>query len=186
MAVDCIAQQGTRASDVVRQIRAMFSNATPERTNVQVNELIREVESLIQADASRNQVAIHNEFDLDLPAAIGDPVQLRQVLVNLVQNGIEAMIPVTDRPRRLVIRSGKHSQDEVFVAVRDFGIGIEPRDEQRLFDAFFTTKGQGMGMGLSISRSIIEAHGGRLWARANDDHGATFQFTLPAASETAS
>jgi signal transduction histidine kinase len=115
----------------------------------------------------------------DLPAAMGDRVQLQQVIVNLILNGIEAMSGIADRPRRLVIRSGVPHPGEVLVAVQDSGIGIDPKDEKRIFDAFFTTKAQGMGMGLSISHSIIEAHGGRLWASANNDYGVTLQFTLP-------
>jgi signal transduction histidine kinase len=107
------------------------------------------------------------------------------VIVNLILNGIEAMSSVVDRPRRLVIRSQMQNSDEVLVAVRDSGVGISPNDEKRIFDAFYTTKSQGMGMGLSISQSIIEAHGGSLWASSNGDHGATVQFTLPASPETA-
>jgi C4-dicarboxylate-specific signal transduction histidine kinase len=179
-AVDCIAQQGTRASEVVRHIRAMFTKATPERTNIQVNELIREAGALIEAAALRNQVALQMELDAGLPVTIGDRVQLQQVIVNLILNGIEAMSEVDGRPRRLVIRSQMQSSDEVLVAVRDSGVGISAKDERRIFDAFFTTKAQGMGMGLSISQSIIEAHGGRLWAGNNSDFGATVQFTLPA------
>jgi C4-dicarboxylate-specific signal transduction histidine kinase len=183
VAVDCIAQQGTRASEVVRHIRAMFTKAAPERTKMQVNELIREAGALIEAAALRNQVALQIELDAALPATIGDRVQLQQVIVNLILNGIEAMSEVDDRPRRLVIRSQMQSSDEVLVAVRDSGVGISAKDERRIFDAFFTTKAQGMGMGLSISQSIIEAHGGRLWAANNSDFGATVQFTLPAERE---
>jgi C4-dicarboxylate-specific signal transduction histidine kinase len=179
-AVDCIAREGTRASDIVRQIRAMFMNRAPETTKVRVNELIRDVCALMQVEADRNQVVLHTELATDLPAALGDRVQLQQVIVNLIVNGIEAMSDVTDRPRRLIIRSERKDSDEVLVAVRDSGIGINPKDERRIFDAFFTSKAQGMGMGLSISHSIIEAHGGRLWASANSDHGVTLQFTLPA------
>jgi signal transduction histidine kinase len=164
----------------------MFTKANPERTTVHVNELIREIGGLMQAEASRNQVALQTELDADLPATIGDRVQLQQVIVNLVLNGIEAMSSVTDRPRRLVLRSERQDSDQVLIAVRDSGVGIDAKDFRRIFDAFFTTKTQGMGMGLSICQSIIEAHGGRLWASANSDHGATLQFTLPADSETAS
>jgi len=185
-AVDCIAQDGTRASEVVRHIRATFTKDTPERTRVQVNELIREVGALLQAEASRNQVALQTELATDLPPVMGDRVQLQQVIVNLVLNGIEAMSAVTDRPRCLVIRSERQDSDEVLIAVRDSGVGIDAKDFRRIFDAFFTTKSQGMGMGLSICHSIVEAHGGRLWASANRDHGATLQFTLPADRETAS
>src|SRR6202521_5064384 len=185
-AVDCIAQDGTRASEVIRHIRAMFTKANPERTRVHVNELIREVGALLQAGASRNQVELQTELAIDLPPAMGDRVQLKQVIVNLALNGIEAMGGVIDRPRRLVIRSETQNSEELLVAVRDSGLGIDVKDFKRIFDAFFTTKAQGMGMGLSICRSIVEAHGGRLWASANSDCGATFQFTLPADRDTAS
>jgi signal transduction histidine kinase len=110
---------------------------------------------------------------------LGDRIQLQQVILNLVINGIEAMQAVTDRPRELLIRSHQHEGDQVLVTVRDAGVGLDPQQMARLFDAFFTTKPGGMGMGLAISRSIIEAHGGRLWAAPNDGHGATFQFILP-------
>jgi C4-dicarboxylate-specific signal transduction histidine kinase len=185
-AVDCIAQQGTRASDVVRHIRAMFTKAAPERVQLRINDLIREVCVLIEGAALRNQVALDCELASDLPATVGDRVQLQQVIVNLILNGIEAMSGVDNRPRRLVVSSQISNSGEVLVAVRDSGVGIAPKDEKRIFDAFFTTKAQGMGMGLSISHSIIEAHGGRLWATSNSDHGATVQFTLPADCETAS
>jgi len=182
-AVDSIAREGTRASDVVRHIRAMFTKGTPERTKLQVNDLIREVNTLIEGAALRNHVVLQTELGADLPATMGDRVQLQQVIVNLILNGIEAMNGISDRPRRLAIRSQMHTSDEVLAAVRDCGVGINPKDEKRIFDPFFTTKAQGMGMGLSISHSIIEAHGGRLWADNNSDHGATLQFTLPAGSE---
>jgi C4-dicarboxylate-specific signal transduction histidine kinase len=185
-AVDSIAREGTRASEVVRHIRAMFTKTTLERTRVQLNDLIREVGILTQGAALRNQVALHTELARDLPLTMGDRVQLQQVLVNLVLNGIEAMNDVAGRERRLVIRSNMQNPDQVLVAVQDSGSGIDPNDQKRIFDAFFTTKAQGMGMGLSISHSIIESHGGRLWASSNSDYGATIQFTLPAARETAS
>jgi signal transduction histidine kinase len=117
---------------------------------------------------------------------LGDRVQLQQVIINLMMNGIEAMLSTTDRPRELVIRSGQDDAHGVLVSVMDCGVGISAEDADRLFNAFFTTKPDGMGMGLSICRSIIEAHGGRLWATANVPHGATFQFTLPVNADTAS
>jgi C4-dicarboxylate-specific signal transduction histidine kinase len=184
VAVESIAQQGTRASEVVRHIRAMFTKAAPERTRVQVNDLIREVGTLIEGAALRNQVELQTDLADDLPPTLADRVQLQQVIVNLILNGIEAMTDVVDRPRRLIIRSQMPNPGELLMAVRDSGVGIAPKDERRIFDAFFTTKSQGMGMGLSISHSIIEAHGGRLWVSNNIDHGATFQFTLPADRET--
>jgi PAS domain S-box-containing protein len=185
-AVESIAQDGTRASEVIQHIRAMFMKNTHERTSVRLNDLIREVVALLQAGASKNQVELQTELASDLPPALGDRVQVQQVIVNLALNGIEAMGAVIDRPRRLVIRSERQNSEELLVAVRDSGVGIDAKDFKRIFDAFFTTKAQGMGMGLSICRSIVEAHGGRLWASANSDYGATFQFTLPADRDTAS
>jgi C4-dicarboxylate-specific signal transduction histidine kinase len=185
-AVDSIAREGTRASEVVKRIRMMFTKAIPERECLQVNDVVVAACALVQAELSRNQVALQAELGSNLPQTIGDRVQLQQVVLNLILNGIEAMNDVTDRPRRLVVRSATQKPGELLVAVSDSGIGIAPKDEKRLFDAFFTTKAQGMGMGLSISHSIIEAHGGRLWATRNTDHGATMQFTLPAAAETSS
>jgi C4-dicarboxylate-specific signal transduction histidine kinase len=183
-AVECIAQQGTRASDVVRHIRAMFTKGAPERTQVQLNDLIREVGTLVEGAALRNQVLLETELAADLPVTMGDRVQLQQVIVNLILNGIEAMSDVAGRPRRLVIRSQLQSSGEVLVAVRDSGVGIDPEDERRIFEAFFTTKAEGMGMGLSISHSIVESHGGRLWASSNSDYGVTLQFTLPVECES--
>ncbi|HEX4229473.1 MAG TPA: ATP-binding protein [Bryobacteraceae bacterium] len=184
-AVDSIAQEGTRASEVVRRIRAMFTQAAPERTRIQLNELIREVGALLQPEISRNDVTIRMDLAANLPATVGDRVQLQQVLMNLILNGIEAMSAVTDRPRSLLIRSEMPDPESVLISVKDSGIGINPMDARRIFDAFFTTKAQGMGMGLSISHSIIEAHDGRLWASANGDYGATLQFALPADRVTA-
>jgi signal transduction histidine kinase len=127
----------------------------------------------------RHRVTARMELAGALPPVLGDRVQLQQVIINLIMNGIDAMTSVSDRPRELVIRSEPHEQDQVLVAVQDSGIGVDPMDTDRLFDPFFTTKPGGMGMGLPICRSIIEAHGGRLWASRNVAAGATFQFSLP-------
>jgi signal transduction histidine kinase len=124
-------------------------------------------------------VSVRTEFAPALPIILADRVQLQQVIINLMMNGIEAMGSVTDRRRELVIRSGRDETQQVLLSVTDCGVGISAEDADRLFTAFFTTKSSGMGMGLSICRSIIEAHGGRLWATANVPHGATFHFTLP-------
>jgi C4-dicarboxylate-specific signal transduction histidine kinase len=185
-AVDAIAREGTRASDIVRRIRAMFSKTAPERAAVNLNELIGEVAGLLQTEIAKNQVVLQMELAGDLPVVMADRVQLQQVLVNLMLNGIEAMSAVTGRPRRLATRTELGSKDEVLVSVSDSGVGIDPKNHKRIFDAFFTTKGQGMGMGLSISNTIIESHGGRLWASANSGPGATLQFTLPARGEAES
>jgi C4-dicarboxylate-specific signal transduction histidine kinase len=180
-AVDAIAREGTRASEVVRHIRAMFAKSTPERAKVQVDDLIRRVASLMQSEASRYSVEIRLDLAHGLPLVWGDSIQLQQVMMNTILNGIEAMTDVADRQRTIVVRSESKDRGHVLVSVRDCGTGISEKEEKRLFDAFFTTKAKGMGMGLSISQSIIEAHGGRLWANNNSDCGATFQFTLPAA-----
>jgi C4-dicarboxylate-specific signal transduction histidine kinase len=183
-AVDSIAREGTRASEVVRKVRAMFTKSAPERTAFDVNGMLRDVAGLMEPPASREQVTIDLELANHLPPVTGDRVQLQQVLANLILNGIEAMHEVSDRPLQLVVRSEMQG-DAVLVAVRDQGVGIDPKNQRRIFDAFFTTKPQGMGMGLSISHSIVEAHGGRLWATANSGGGATFQFTLPATTDHA-
>jgi signal transduction histidine kinase len=140
----------------------------------------------VQSEVRKHRVALWTDLSSALPLVLGDRIQLQQVILNLLFNGIEAMQAVTDRVRELQIRSYRHASDEVGVMVRDVGIGLDPENMARLFDAFFTTKPGGMGMDLSISRTIIEAHGGRLWATANDGHGATFQFTLPAGRERVS
>jgi signal transduction histidine kinase len=130
---------------------------------------------------ARSEITLTLEAASSLPSVVGDRIQLQQVVLNLVMNAIEAMAPVTDRARMLVIRSERHDDDGVRVAVHDTGIGIRASDLDLVFNAFFTTKPSGMGMGLSISRSMIEAHGGRLWAAPNEPHGAIFQFSLPIA-----
>ncbi len=124
-------------------------------------------------------MSLKMELASALPAVLGDRVQLQQVVVNLVINGVDAMATITDRPREILVQSQPHESRYVLVAVRDSGIGISSENAERLFNAFFTTKPSGMGMGLSISRSIIMAHGGRLWVSPNADHGAAFQFTVP-------
>jgi C4-dicarboxylate-specific signal transduction histidine kinase len=182
-AVDSIAREGTRASDVVRRIRAMFTKSAPEREPLEIDAMLREAMALMEPQAARHGIAIQAELTASHRRILADRVQLQQVVVNLILNAIEAMRDITERPRRIVVRSEMQSEDDVLVAVRDYGIGIDPKNQRRLFDPFFTTKPQGMGVGLSISRSIVEAHGGRLWANANSDWGATFQFTIPAPAE---
>lgn len=182
-AIESIVQEGTRASQVVKHVRAMFSNAPPERVDLDINHLIVQVCGLMGGQASRNRVEVRTELAANLPETCGDRVQLQQVLMNLILNGIEAMTSVEDRQRRLVITSEMSAPGEIVVGVRDSGVGIAEPDVERIFDAFFTTKAQGMGMGLSICHSVIEAHGGRLWATANSDFGATLHFSLPLAPQ---
>ena len=143
-----------------------------------INEAIEEVVLLTQGEARRNKVKLRVEPYTDLPSVMADRVQVQQVLMNLILNGIQAMSEVQDRERVLVVRAQSGEGDEIRVAVQDCGIGINPGDMERIFDAFHTTKPGGMGMGLSISRSIVESHGGQLWVTPNDGPGVTFQFTL--------
>jgi C4-dicarboxylate-specific signal transduction histidine kinase len=177
-------QGATRASEVIARIRTLITKATPEKSRLQINRIIEQTAALADAQATRNHVAIQLELSPDLPLVLGDSVQLQQVILNLLGNGIEAMTTVADRPRILTFRSESHGVSQIHVAVRDSGIGLSEEVMNRLFEPFFTTRTKGMGMGLSISRSIIEAHGGRLWAESNGS-GATFQFTLPTGDTTA-
>jgi C4-dicarboxylate-specific signal transduction histidine kinase len=184
--VEWIIDDGNRASEVIRRVRALANKTDIEKVALDLNDVIREVIALVQRELTSHQVSLRMELAPALPTILGDRVQLQQVIINLVMNGIEAMQPVTDRSRELVIRSRKDQTQQALVSVTDCGVGISAENADRLFNAFFTTKSSGMGMGLSICRSIVEAHGGRLWATANVPHGATFQFTLPVNADTAS
>ncbi len=185
-AAEWIIKEGNRASEVIRRVRALAKKTDIEKVPLDINDVIKEVIALVQREMDSHRVSLRIELALALPMILGDRVQLQQVIINLVMNGIEAMQSVTDRPRELVIRSQQDETRRVLVTVTDSGVGISAENADRLFNAFFTTKSSGMGMGLSICRSIIEAHGGRLWATANIPHGATFQLTLPANTDTAS
>jgi PAS domain S-box-containing protein len=176
-----IATDGHRAADVIQRIRQLATKTEPRKARLDVNDVVRDVAALVRAEVVRFEIALALDLAPAFPPVVGDRVQLQQVVLNLVMNAIEAMASVTSRPRTLVIRSERHEGDMVRLAVHDTGVGIAASDVDRVFGAFFTTKPAGMGMGLSISRSIIEAHGGRLWAAANEPHGAIFQFSLPVA-----
>jgi signal transduction histidine kinase len=178
-AIARIIRDGNRASDVIGRIRALVKKSGTEQVRLDINEVIQEVVGLIQSEIQKNGVALRMELAADFPRVLGDRVQLQQVILNLVMNGIEAMSAVTDRARDLLLRSYQYESDKVLIAVQDSGIGLQPESLDHLFEAFFTTKPKGMGMGLAISRSIIEAHGGRLWAVPNDGPGVTFEFALP-------
>jgi C4-dicarboxylate-specific signal transduction histidine kinase len=181
-AVERIVRDSNRASEVIQRIRALVKKSEPQMVALDINDLIREAISLEQREMLNQQVSLRTELASALPPVLGDRVQLQQVVINLVMNALEAMAPVTDRPRDMLIRSQRDDSNEVLVAVQDSGTGIDSENSERLFNAFFTTKPTGMGMGLSICRSIIAAHGGRLWVSPNAEHGATFQFTLPSNS----
>jgi C4-dicarboxylate-specific signal transduction histidine kinase len=172
-------QGATRASEVIARIRSLITKATPEKCRVQINHVIEQTAALAEGQAARNHVAIKLELASDSSIVLGDSIQLQQVILNLVMNGIEAMATVTDRPRTLILRSESQSGSEIRIAVQDSGIGLSQEVKGRLFEPFFTTRTKGMGMGLSVSRSIIEAHGGRLWAESKGCAGSIFQFTLP-------
>jgi signal transduction histidine kinase len=172
-------RDGNRASDVIARVRALFSKKEPAIEAVDLNEVTREVIALSLSDLQRNRVVFQSELAEDLPAITGDRIQLQQVILNLLRNASDAMVDVHERPRQLLIRTEREDGDRVRVSVRDAGMGVDPHNVDKLLDAFYTTKTDGMGIGLSISRSIIEKHRGRLWAEANDGPGATFSFSIP-------
>jgi two-component system sensor kinase FixL len=182
-AVERIIKDGNRASEVIGRIRALVKRTPPQKDRLNVNEIIFEVIALARSEAHRNRVSLKVQLTDDLPPVFADRIQLQQVILNLIMNGIEAMSDARGGPRELQINSGRRDSNGVLVAVRDSGKGLDPESLDHLFDAFFTTKPDGMGMGLAISRSIIESHGGRLWATPNAPQGAVFQFTLPADGE---
>src|ERR1700683_3946767 len=172
-------QGATRASEVIVRIRSLLNKATPVKARVHINEIIRETVALIEVQASRNDVDLVLELMPELPVVLGDSIQLQQVILNLLLNGIEAMTGVTGRPRRLLVQSKSEAASQIRVSVQDSGIGVSDEVMARLFEPFFTTRAKGIGMGLPISRSIVEAHGGRLWVQSAGSEGSTFQFTLP-------
>ena len=173
-------RDGNRASDVITRLRMLFSRKEVKTEPVDINEIAREVITLCLTELQRSHVTLRQEFAEGLPSVMGDRVQLQQVILNLLRNAQDAMSAVDDRPRELLLSTGQ-SGDEVQFKVRDAGVGIDPGAAEKLFESFYTTKKDGMGIGLSVSRSIIEAHEGRLWAIANDGPGATFAFSVPRA-----
>jgi len=178
-AVEAIIRDGTRASSVLVRTRGLLRRGERVRERLDINEVIREVIALMDGELRRNGASLRTEMPRELPPVVVDRVLLQQVILNLVMNAIEAMRAVSDRARVLCIRTQEQHSGSIVVFVEDSGVGIDPEHLSRMFEAFYTTKVQGIGMGLTISRSIIEAHGGRLWAVANDERGSTFCFTLP-------
>jgi len=182
MSASRIVKDATRAADIISRIRLLFQKSTPERELVDVNEVIREMIVLLRGEATRYSISIRTELAADLPQVMGDRVQLQQVMMNLMINGTDAMKDV-DGARELAIKSQPADNGEFLVSVSDTGVGLPVPQADQIFNAFFTTKPHGTGMGLSISRSIVESHGGRLWAKGNSPRGATFCFTLPSLNE---
>ena len=172
-------RDGNRASELIKRLRALFSKKESADEAVDLNEAAREVIALSLSDLQRNRVVLRQEFADDLPVVTGDRVQLQQVILNLLRNASDAMSTVYDRPRQLQIKTERDKDAQVRLTVRDAGIGLDPQRVDRLFEAFYTTKDDGMGIGLSISRSIIERHRGHLWAEQNAGPGATFSFSIP-------
>ena len=182
-AVELIISDGNRAGEVIQRVRALVNKTTDQKAPLDVNEVINEVIGLVQHELQSHVISLQLDLTPGLPTVVADRIQLQQVILNLVVNGIEAMQPVTDRPRELVIRTRHDDAGQILVSVTDCGVGIATENAERLFDAFYSTKASGMGMGLSICRSIIEAHRGRLSVAGNTGHGAAFQFTLPLREE---
>jgi C4-dicarboxylate-specific signal transduction histidine kinase len=178
-ALDNIAADGKRAREVIARIRALTKRQVPRMELLDINRKILEVVALTEREVRSHDIVLRTDLDSTLPPVAGDRVQVQQVILNLIVNAIEAMSSVHDRSRELTIASGHDGPNGVLVEVRDSGTGLPPESAERVFEAFYTTKGDGIGIGLSISRSIIEAHGGRLWASPNEPHGAVFRFSLP-------
>jgi C4-dicarboxylate-specific signal transduction histidine kinase len=178
-----IIESGARASEVIDRIRALVKKAPPRKDWLEINEAILQVIALAQNEIASNGILVRTQLLEALPAIQGDRVQLQQVILNLVINAIEAMSAMSEGPRELLLSTAKTDSGGVLVAVRDSGPGLAPESIDQLFESFYTTKPSGLGLGLSICRSIIEAHQGRLWAIANSPRGAVFQFTLPPYSD---
>ena len=181
-AASCIVADGHRAGDVIARVRALFNKEAPKQSLLNINDVIRQVVDMSRGAIDRQHVVAHAELAAALPPVMGDPVQLQQVMVNLVTNALEAMTQTGERGRQLTIRSEIDREGAVAITVEDSGSGLDPERISRIFDSFFTTKPDGVGIGLSVSRSIIEAHGGSLWAAPGEPFGARVGFTLPPAS----
>ncbi|HET6142319.1 MAG TPA: ATP-binding protein [Candidatus Acidoferrales bacterium] len=178
-----IVKDATRAGEIINRIRLFFSKSAQQWELTDVDEIIRGMIALLRDEAIQHKISFRAELATGIPKIMGDRVQLQQVMLNLIMNGIDAMKDV-DRPRELIIKTQRTKNDQLLVSVSDTGVGLPEQNADQIFNAFFTTKAQGIGMGLSISRSIVEMHGGRLWAEKNAAGGAIFLFTLPAACDT--
>jgi C4-dicarboxylate-specific signal transduction histidine kinase len=177
-------EEGHRVSEIIGRIRALAKKAPPQKEWLDVNETVQEVIALARGEVQRNRVMLETELSEHIPNILADRIQLQQVILNLMMNAVEAMSGVEKNARELLVRSSTYESQGVLVSVQDSGPGLDPKSLEHLFDAFYTTKPQGLGMGLAISRSIVEGHGGRLWATANAPRGAVFQFVLPVGIES--
>jgi len=171
-------KDASRVAEIVSRIRVLFKKGTPQRESVDINQIIREMVALMRGEATRHSISVQTELAAELPQLVGDRVQLQQVLMNLMINGLDAMKD-GEGTRELAIKSQQVDDDHLQVSVSDNGVGLPHQHADQIFNAFFTTKVHGTGMGLRISRTIVESHGGRLWASDNSPRGASFYFTLP-------
>jgi C4-dicarboxylate-specific signal transduction histidine kinase len=174
-----VLQLGYRIVEIVRRTRDLLHRVSPQTDDFEINQAIREIISLSKEDQVKNDVSVHTRFAQGLPLVRADPIQMQQVILNLITNAVEAMSGLYEGARELCISTGQTASGDVLVTVQDSGPGMDAQSSDHLFDAFYSTKPRGLGIGLSICRAIIEAHGGRLWASVSEPHGATFQFTLP-------
>jgi signal transduction histidine kinase len=176
-------RDGNRASDVITRLRTLYNKKEPSPERMDLNEAAREVTALSLSELQRSGVLLRYQLADDLPPLVADRIQLQQVILNLLRNAVDAMSTIGDRPRELLIRTDRDVENRVRLSVKDTGVGLTPQAAEKIFEAFYTTKTEGMGIGLSISRSIIEAHQGRLWATPNDGPGSTFSFAIPCVPE---
>jgi PAS domain S-box-containing protein len=177
-------RDGNRASEVIMRLRALFSKKSASLEPFDLNEAAKEVIALSGSELQRNKIIVQTDLASELPSVLGDRIQIQQVILNLIRNASDAMSAVHDRPRELLVETGRNGDGMIRLRVKDTGTGINPEIEEKLFDAFHTTKGDGMGIGLSVSRSIVESHQGCLWAIQNEGHGATFSFSIPCSTNT--
>jgi C4-dicarboxylate-specific signal transduction histidine kinase len=183
-AVQRMISEGLRASEVIKSVRSLMKRAPLRMLELGINEIIGEVLILVQHEVVSHSISVHTDLADNLPCVTGDRIHLQQVFVNLLMNAIEAMTACGEGPRTILISTQLQSPDQIAVVIRDSGVGIVTENIEQMFEPFFSKKADGMGMGLWISRSIVEAHGGSLWATPNEDSGATFHFTLPANRQT--
>jgi signal transduction histidine kinase len=185
-AMQRLVEDASRASEIIRRVRGLARQAPAHKGPLSINETIVEILALMRSELDKSHISLRMELAHHLPAVVGDRIQLQQVLLNLIINATESMRDTRDGPRELTVSTGLDDSDKVIVSVRDTGVGLDQQQIDGMFEPFFTTKSEGMGMGLTISRSIIENHGGRIWATPNGRHGAMFQFALPVGGEEAS